>query len=328
MKARISLFFLLGLSLSAWAQFAPPAGEPGSTAVPADSPLFTHWAFHCEVLRGPMDISNPDAGLVTLGEPTFATGPATETEVISLGDGGQAILEFDPPIKDHEGWDFAVFENAFLLTFLELAFVEVSSDGENFLRFPATSLTPTEAQVGPFGELNASLIHNLAGKYEQGYGVPFDLSELPNDPLIDPQQIRFIRLVDVVGSILPAYGTYDHEGRLINDPFPTPFESGGFDLNAVGVLAPNTLGAFTSSRQPLLQFFPNPVSAEVLSIEFSNVLSGNIQIINAMGQAVRNLPLQGQKKVDLPALAIGIYWLIFESKTGELFRLPPLIIVP
>ncbi|MDX5325803.1 MAG: hypothetical protein LPK80_06040, partial [Bacteroidota bacterium] len=30
-------------------------------------------------------------------------------------------------------------------------------------------------------------------------------------------------------------------GRIINDPFPTPFPSGGFDLDAVAVLQANTL---------------------------------------------------------------------------------------
>ena len=38
-------------------------------------------------------------------------------------------------------WDFCVFENAFNDSFLELGFVEVSSNGNDFYRFPSTSFT-------------------------------------------------------------------------------------------------------------------------------------------------------------------------------------------
>ena len=54
-----------------------------------------------------------------------------------LGDDGSLVLTFPAPIADGAGPDFAVFENAFSTEFLELAFVEVSSDGTNFTRFPA-----------------------------------------------------------------------------------------------------------------------------------------------------------------------------------------------
>jgi hypothetical protein len=42
--------------------------------------------------------------------------------------------------------------------------------------------------------------------------------------------------VDVVGSITPAYATYDSQGNMVNDPWPTPYSSSGFDLDAVGVI--------------------------------------------------------------------------------------------
>ena len=69
----------------------------------------------------------------------FGTGlPSTSpTTVVSLGDGGSITLTFAHPLSDGTGPDLAVFENAFNDTFLELAFVEVSSDGANFVRFPA-----------------------------------------------------------------------------------------------------------------------------------------------------------------------------------------------
>ena len=312
MKHRISLFFLLGLSISTWAQFAPAAGLPGSTAVPAESPFFTHWASSCMVERGPVDIAQPDLGLATVGLPEFALGPATETEVVSLGDGGQATLEFDPAIIDHLGADFAVFENAFLPTFLELAFVEVSSDGEYFQRFPAISLTPTDQQVDAFGVVEATQINQLAGKYEQGYGVPFDLANLPPDPLVDRQNIRYVRIVDVVGSISPEFGSLDSEGNLINEPYPTPFASGGFDLNAVGVLAPNTLSSTESSSSDLA-VYPNPLSPGFSEVFWNQPFTGRIELVNQVGQTVYSSACWKCEKITLNAPPSGIYWLIFEA---------------
>ena len=69
---------------------------------------------------------------------------------VSLGDGGTVVLTFPQPIGDVPGPDFAVFENGFKAFdnsfFLELAHVEVSSDGVNFYRFPSSSLTPSLSQ--------------------------------------------------------------------------------------------------------------------------------------------------------------------------------------
>jgi len=59
------------------------------------------------------------------------------------------------------GFDFAVFENSFNDSFLELAFVEVSSDGINFVRFPATSNTQTDVQITGFGTIDPTYINNL-----------------------------------------------------------------------------------------------------------------------------------------------------------------------
>ncbi len=218
--------------------YPPAAGQSGSTAIYKDDPCFVAWATGCEVVRGPMDISNPSAGDASCGLPEDAIGKAegTSYDVVSLGDGGYATLTFDAPIWDGPGWDFAVFENGFSDTFLELAFVEVSSDGVNFFRFDSVSLTQTDTQVGGFGALDPTNIHNLAGKYRQGYGTPFDLSELANTPGLDINHITHVRVIDVVGSIDDAYCRYDSQGHKINDPWPTPFSSSGFDLDAVGVI--------------------------------------------------------------------------------------------
>ena len=81
---------------------------------------------------------------------------------MSLGDGGVAILTFKYPIKNETGNDFAVFENSFNDTFLELAFVEVSSDGIHYFRFPAVSNTQDTLQMGNDASIDARHLNNLA----------------------------------------------------------------------------------------------------------------------------------------------------------------------
>ena len=193
--------------------------------------------------RGPQDISNPNSPLASYGSPSAALGPVSgPSTVVSLGDGGSITLGFATPIANGPGADFAVFENGFLsgapgLAYLELGFVDVSSDGVNFFRFPSVSQTQTSTQVGAFGLLDASNLNNLAGKYIGGYGTGFDLSELAGvSPLLDIDHIVDVRITDVVGSINPLYGSRDSLGNLINDPFSTPFASSGFDLDGVGVI--------------------------------------------------------------------------------------------
>ena len=52
------LYLFLWVNISAFAQFAPPAGQIGSTAIHADSSIFVGWANACSLTRGYQDISN------------------------------------------------------------------------------------------------------------------------------------------------------------------------------------------------------------------------------------------------------------------------------
>jgi hypothetical protein len=169
------------------ADYDPQAGLPGSLGISKSSTNFEGWASSMTSLRrGPQDISNPNSPLVTFGSPSNIIGPGGGDNtfgvlslgdgVPSLGDGGSITLGFDRPIVNGSGADFAVFENGFGsggtgFAFLELAYVEVSSDGINFFRFADVSLTQTDTQVGGFGLLDATKLHNLAGKNTAGYGT-------------------------------------------------------------------------------------------------------------------------------------------------------------
>lgn len=233
------LFVLLTLPILTLAQsYAPAPGQTGSTAISKDSNVIVGWATGVEINRGPLDIADIALGNATHGIDQYALGPAEGDGVlvVSLGDRGSATVTFASPIMNGPGPDFAVFENGFADNYMEFAFVEVSSDGQNFVRFPSYSETPTVSQIDNFMFGDCRYVHNLAGKYRQGYGTPFDLDELNSGIPINLNAITHVRVVDVVGSIDPVYGSTDFLGNLINDPYPTVFESGGFDLDAVAVI--------------------------------------------------------------------------------------------
>ncbi len=251
----LTTLLLIAALTAAHADFPPEAGAPGSTAIHKDSPLFVRWANgHTGYLPG----TDVDAIWQT---PAKSYGPAVETDsfdIVCLGNGGKITLFFPLPIRDAAGADFAVFENALSHTFLELAFVEVSSDGVHFFRFPTASLTPYA--VGPFGDVYPEEIDGFAGKYIRGYGTPFDLALLPEDPRLDKQHVRFVRIVDIIGDGL----TQDSAGRPIYDPTPT-VGSGGFDLDAIGVIHENSepvrlLPAFINGGNFHLVWTSNPGS--------------------------------------------------------------------
>lgn len=182
---------------------------------------------------------------------------------VSLGDLDEAaILSGDPPgqitlglrhrqLQNGPGWDFAVFENAGLFfdppfVFGELAFVEVSSDGIAFARFPNTSLNVEPGTGTPdteldtqftraFAGLNPTNTENLAGIHPAGVGTAFDLDDLAEDPLVrsgdlDLDAARYVRLIDI-----PGNGSFfDTQGHSILDGWPTT-STGGLDLDAVGL---------------------------------------------------------------------------------------------
>lgn len=236
MKQYLLLFIALVMVFRAYTQFAPPAGMPGSTAIYKDSSCFVAWANQCTLHRGWMYIGDTTLGKAIVGDSSSAIGKAGENGVASLGDGGIAVLQFQYPIYNGPGFDFAIFENAFRDDFLEFAFVEVSSDGLLYRRFPATTFIDTLIQSDSFGLSDCSKVNNLAGKYRALYGTPFDLNELAIYSDIDIMNITHVRIIDVVGSLHSSFATYDQNGVKINDPFPTPYPSCGFDIDALGII--------------------------------------------------------------------------------------------
>ena len=232
---------------------------PTNEGVAIDDPSILGWGGEALIERGPQQIDSTQFGQAEVGSGVDAAGVAN-FQVVSLGEGGSATYEFDPALGDGPGWDLAIFENGFASGdgfFLELAFVEVSSDGEHYVRFPATSLTDTTQQIGTFDLLYPNQLNQLAGKYEGGLGTPFDLQRLVDSAGIDIQHITHLRIIDVVGQL--ENGRRDQAGRPINDPWPTPFASSGFDLDAMAFRYLGTTST-PEANSPLneIAIYPNP----------------------------------------------------------------------
>ena len=300
------------------AQFAPPAGVAGTTAIHADSSAMVAWATGCTVERGPIRIDQPQMGLADYGHDTLALGvPGGTYDVVSLGDGGTATLTFASPICNGPGPDFAVFENGFAhaqypdLYFLELAFVEVSSDGEHFFRFPCIS---NVTQPGPSGCLDPTQIHNLAGKYEAFYGTPFDLDDLEDNALLDKNRVTHVRLVDVVGCTDPQYTTYDSEGHVVVESWPTPFGSSGFDLDAVGVIHDLAHNDVAENLGDKVALYPNPVSNR-LKINAEGLQS--VEVFNLVGQLVL---ASTSDSIDLSEWGDGVYFVRVVCEGGTVTK--------
>lgn len=256
-------------------------------AVFKDDSRIKSWAINCTVQRGWIDISNKQLGRASFGLAENATGKS-DGKLVSLGDSGVAILTFSSPIKNGTGADFAVFENGFLLNqgaglaYLELAHVDVSSDGTNYYRFPSTSNIQNTTQLGGFDYIDAKQINNLAGKYIANYGTPFDLEELKNKQGLDVNNITHIKITDVTGSISQLYANYDAQNNIINDPFATAFTSSGFDLEAVAVLNQVAENSLLVDLEKNSHFYPTILhSGEKIHITNSEIEA--IKITNLLG---------------------------------------------
>lgn len=304
------------LVLSLWTvcsgQYAPAAGLSGSTAIPASADSIVMWADGCTIVRGLQDIAIATSGYATAGDSSQAIGPAGGNTIVSLGDGGIATLSFSHAIIDGPGFDFAVFENGFSpavpeQAFLELGFVEVSSDGQRFVRFPAVDDTQDSIQIGNGGTMNAARLNNLAGKYISGYGTPFDLSELRDSVGLDINHILYVRIRDVVGTLSDSYATRDSRGHKINDPYPTPFASCGFDLDAVGVMHAEGLTGIADVPVSSIQVYPNPVASCLYVQTYTPYESAFLSLYSIAGEELQFSSFSGAATVDMSKYPAGVY---------------------
>lgn len=319
MRVLLIIFFLT--NTVAQAQFAPQVGIWGSQGIHKSSSTIKSWAHDCVLQRGYLDIADPTKGLTSIGDKMSALGVA-DGNVVSLGDSGVAVLTFKQPLYNGDGADFAVFENGFQNpanleeAFLELAFVEVSSDGNHYVRFPSTSNTNSLLQIAGAGNyMNARHLHNFAGKYIAQYGTPFDLEELKGNTAIDVDHITHIRIVDVIGAI-NQLATRDNNGQKINDPYPTPFPSGGFDLDAVAAINIKGL-SIGNVQKSTIAIFPSPTTDHLVVVLDNEIAKdASIAVCDIRGQIVIETKATIQNKLDVNMLTKGLYLVYIKSEIG------------
>lgn len=194
--------------------------------------------------------------------------------------------------------------------------MEVSSDGINFFRFDAVSLSQDTLQFDNNASIDATNINNLAGKYQAQYGTPFDLDELSGISGLDINNITHVKIIDVVGSINSPFGTFDSQSNKINDPFPTPFPSGGFDLDAVGVI--HSLSTSVAENKDFVQrIYPNPVVNDV-TVQLNQLENYFYSINDISGKTI----IKGQSNdfqltINFSPLNKGIYFLTIITTNNQ-----------
>ncbi len=184
-------------------------------------------------------VVNVAPGPAAAGSPDQALGPPSGTglhegsfEVCTLGVGGSLTLRLDSPALDLAGTDLVVCENPFYVlgtldSFAEVLFVEVSSDGTNFARFP-TRYTGAAGPFSPFTGVPVAAYRGFAGvmpvlagpgpalaplDVALHGGDAFDFADLADHPLVlagtvNLGAIEYVRLVDAAAGIAQdSFGT-------------------------------------------------------------------------------------------------------------------------
>lgn len=202
---------------------------------------------------------------IVLGAPQGTGEMSGGTDVLSLGDGGSITLEFvDNRVINGDGPDFIVFENAFYAggnpenTFAEVAFVEVSADGETFYRFP-NDYDPEGTPINkPTNWSGFAGVHPCLSHPDNGIdptdplvagGDAFDLDDVGLD------EIRFVRIIDTGEGETVAH---DDDGDEIYDPGMPGEPYAGSDLDAIAAVYSIEIATPTPTPSPSSTATPTP----------------------------------------------------------------------
>jgi hypothetical protein len=106
---------------------------------------------------------------------------------------------------------------------------------------------------------------------------------------------------------------------VINDPFPTNFPTGGFDLDAVGVIHHlGTANVISIANNISLSTYPNPVS-DKLFFDVKGATEGlSVTITSVSGMTIyQNLSLSARNEVDMELYPAGMYYLVLRDANGS-----------
>jgi hypothetical protein len=122
----------------------------------------------------------------------------------------------------------------------------------------------------------------------------------------------------VVGSVNKQYAKRDSYNNMINDPWPTPFPNGGFDLDAIGVIHQNTsVGLKENNLDDNLYLYPNPINkGEKLLLSTSKDILF-VSVYNFSGQKILSTK---ENFISTSELTEGIYFIEVNSVNNSITK--------
>ncbi len=120
--------------------------------------------------------------------------------------------------------------------------------------------------------------------------------------------ITHVKIVDVVGSVNPMFGSRDSKNNLINDPYPTPYPSAGFDIDAVGVLNSEALGLENVTLN--VSIFPNP-STGIFQVNTHG--ESRVEVYSLQGEILLQQNFVDSTKLDLTTYQKGMYFVVLNG---------------
>jgi len=218
------------------------------------------------------------------GNASWTIPESRPEELCSIGIGGEIIVGIiNGVIRNGEGVDFVIFENAFQRLidnkiFAEPAIVSVSQDGVNFITFPynewtlegMAGKTPTNGQISPFDYPNCG-------------GDGFDLSNLGLD-YITHIKIKDVSLIVSINETHPYY--------------QPQFLVSGFDLDAVSIIYPDYSSIINET-------IDRPSIQETNDRLIVSLSKGTISIYNIQGIMVYSLEANSFCEIPKSSLPNG-----------------------
>jgi hypothetical protein len=119
----------------------------------------------------------------------------------------------------------------------------------------------------------------------------------------------------VVGSIHRNFCSYDTQQNIINDPYPTDFISGGFDIDALGIihqLYPTS--TLNEGKENIVSIYPNPCQNQLYIQSSEKIKRGTV--VSLEGKVIWKSKEIDQNNIDVSSLKEGIYLLKLETVIG------------
>mgnify|MGYP006235683977 FL=1 len=138
------------------------------------------------------------------------------------------------------------------------------------------------------------------------------MEELNGTAGLDINNITHVKVIDVVGMISGDHIQYDSNGNAINDPYATAFASGGFDLDAIGVIHQGPLG--TDEHEGLsFQVYPNPAHSNGIVSVSADIAIEHLVLTSLTGEHISQ---SKTNSIQLGYLSSGAYLLQIKTASG------------